>query len=115
MFKAPIPISVLSISSESLPDTDLIRINQRSEKISNLDRSGSAENGNSATPAPDGQPAEIASLISIPGSLRRVHKTLGEWRDIFHSDVKARIVAEINKDPTKLPVGEIEKHLMSDA
>lgn len=38
-------------------------------------------------------------------------KTLAELRHAFHADVKARIVAEIDKDFTKLPVYEIEKHL----
>jgi protein required for attachment to host cells len=38
-------------------------------------------------------------------------KTLAELRQAFHADVKARIVAEIDKDFTKLPVYEIEKHL----
>lgn len=42
-------------------------------------------------------------------------KTLAELRSAFHSDVKACIVAEINKDLTKHPVGEIEKHLVGDA
>ena len=41
-------------------------------------------------------------------------RTLAELRDAFHSDVKACIVAEINKDLTKHSVWEIEKHLMSD-
>jgi protein required for attachment to host cells len=38
-------------------------------------------------------------------------RTLAELRNAFHSDVKACVVAEINKDLTKLPVGEIERHL----
>jgi protein required for attachment to host cells len=38
-------------------------------------------------------------------------RTLAELRNAFHADVKSRIVAEIDKDLTKLPVGEIEKHL----
>lgn len=38
-------------------------------------------------------------------------KTLAELRKAFHSDVKNRIVAEIDKDLTKQPVYEIEKHL----
>jgi protein required for attachment to host cells len=42
-------------------------------------------------------------------------RTLAELRSAFHSDVKACIVAEINKDLTKLPVGEIEKHLVGNA
>lgn len=38
-------------------------------------------------------------------------RTLSELRQAFHPDVKARIVAEIDKDLTKLPLYEIEKHL----
>ncbi len=42
-------------------------------------------------------------------------RTLAELRNSFHADVKACIVAEINKDLTRHSVGEIEKHLMRDA
>jgi len=38
-------------------------------------------------------------------------KTLADLRNAFHADVQARIIAEINKDLTKHPVSEIEKHL----
>jgi protein required for attachment to host cells len=38
-------------------------------------------------------------------------KALSELRLAFHPDVKACILAEVNKDLTKHPVGEIEKHL----
>lgn len=38
-------------------------------------------------------------------------RTLAELRNSFHSDVKACIVAEINKDLTKIPISEIERHL----
>ncbi|MGY4314094.1 baeRF12 domain-containing protein [Bradyrhizobium sp. JR3.5] len=38
-------------------------------------------------------------------------RTLAELRNSFHSDVKACIVAEINKDLTKVPISEIERHL----
>ena len=38
-------------------------------------------------------------------------RTLAELREAFHPDVKACIIAEINKDLTKHPVGEIETHL----
>ena len=41
-------------------------------------------------------------------------RTLADLRDAFHSDVKACIIAEINKDLTKHPVWEIEKHLTGD-
>lgn len=42
-------------------------------------------------------------------------RTLADLRNAFHSDVKACIIAEINKDLTKHSVGKIKKHLMSDA
>ena len=42
-------------------------------------------------------------------------RTLADLREAFHSDVKACIIAEINKDLTKQPVWEIEKHLTGDA
>jgi protein required for attachment to host cells len=38
-------------------------------------------------------------------------RTLAELRQSFHPQVKSRIVAEIDKDLTKHPVYEIEKHL----
>lgn len=38
-------------------------------------------------------------------------KTLADLRQAFHPDVKKRIVAEIGKDLTKHPVGEIQAHL----
>ena len=41
--------------------------------------------------------------------------TLAELRDAFHSDVKACIIAEINKDLTKHPIGEIEIYLTGNA
>lgn len=41
-------------------------------------------------------------------------RTLAELRSAFHSDVKACIIAEINKDLTGHPVDEIEKHLTVD-
>lgn len=40
-------------------------------------------------------------------------RTLAELRSAFHADTEKRIVAEIVKDLTKLPIGEIEKHLTS--
>ena len=39
-------------------------------------------------------------------------RTLAELRNALHADVKNRILAEIDKDLTKLPIGEIEKHLV---
>jgi protein required for attachment to host cells len=40
-------------------------------------------------------------------------RTLADLRHAFHADVKARIVAEIDKDLTKHPIAEIERHLAS--
>ena len=39
-------------------------------------------------------------------------RTLAELRHAFHADVKKRIIAEIDKDLTKHPIGDIEKHLV---
>ena len=47
-----------------------------------------------------------AILIAAPP------KTLADLRRAFHADVKAKIVAEVGKDLTKHPVGEIETHLL---
>jgi protein required for attachment to host cells len=38
-------------------------------------------------------------------------RTLADLRRDLHGDVKARIIAEVDKDLTKHPLGEIEKHL----
>lgn len=38
-------------------------------------------------------------------------RTLAELRKSFHPDVKQRIVAEIDKDLTKEPIDQIERHL----
>jgi len=38
-------------------------------------------------------------------------RTLADLRSAFHSDVRSRIIAEIDKDLTKHPVHEIERHL----
>ena len=38
-------------------------------------------------------------------------RTLAELRKVLHPEVKRRITAEINKDLTRQPVFEIEKHL----
>jgi protein required for attachment to host cells len=38
-------------------------------------------------------------------------RTLAELRGAFHDDVKARIVAELDRDLTKRSVGDIERHL----
>lgn len=41
-------------------------------------------------------------------------RTLAELRRSFHRDVGDRIVAEIDKDLTKHPIAEIERHLVGD-
>jgi protein required for attachment to host cells len=38
-------------------------------------------------------------------------RTLSNLRKAFHNDVKKMIVAEIDKDLTKMPIDEIERHL----
>lgn len=38
-------------------------------------------------------------------------RTLADLRNAFHPDVKALVVAEINKDLTKHPIDDIERHL----
>jgi protein required for attachment to host cells len=42
-------------------------------------------------------------------------RILADLRDVFDADVKARVVAEIGRDLTGHTVGEIEKHLVSEA
>jgi protein required for attachment to host cells len=49
------------------------------------------------------------------GKTRALVRTLAELRNAFHADVTACVLAEINKDLTKHPVAEIEKHLTADA
>jgi protein required for attachment to host cells len=39
-------------------------------------------------------------------------RTLADLRHALHTDVSARIIAEIGKDLTKHPIAEIEKHLV---
>ena len=38
-------------------------------------------------------------------------KTLADLRSAFHADIKARVIAEINKDLTRHPVGDLERYL----
>ena len=38
-------------------------------------------------------------------------RTLADLRKAFHPDVKKKIIAEIDKDLTKFPIDQIEKHL----
>ena len=42
-------------------------------------------------------------------------RILADLRHALHPDVKARIVAEIDKDFTKIPVWEIERHILRSA
>ena len=42
-------------------------------------------------------------------------RTLADLRKAFHTDVKRIIAAEIDKDLTRHPVDEIEKHLTGSA
>jgi protein required for attachment to host cells len=40
-------------------------------------------------------------------------RALADLRKSFHPDVKRKIIAEIDKDLTKFPIDQIEKHLAS--
>ena len=40
-------------------------------------------------------------------------RALADLRSALHPDVKARIVAELNKDLTGHPVGDIERHVLA--
>lgn len=50
--------------------------------------------------------AAPALVIAAPA------KTLADLRHSLHNDVKERIIAEIDKDFTKIPVWEIERHIV---
>ncbi len=39
-------------------------------------------------------------------------RALAELRKALHPDVRAKVVAELNKDFTKHPVGDIERHIV---
>ena len=39
-------------------------------------------------------------------------RTLADLREDLHADVKARVVREVHKDLTKIPVWEIEQHII---
>jgi len=41
-------------------------------------------------------------------------RTLADLREALHADIKARIVAEINKDLTKHPIADIAQHLTAE-
>ena len=50
--------------------------------------------------------AAKALVIAAPA------KTLAELRKSLHADVKHKVIAEIDRDFTKIPVWEIEKHII---
>ena len=50
--------------------------------------------------------AAPALVIAAPA------KTLAELRKTLHADVKHKVIAEIDRDFTKIPVWEIEKHIV---
>ncbi|HUO53612.1 MAG TPA: host attachment family protein [Rhodoblastus sp.] len=50
--------------------------------------------------------AAPAVVIAAPA------KTLSDLRRALHGDVKSKVVAEIDKDFTKMPVWDIEKHII---
>ena len=50
--------------------------------------------------------AASALVIAAPA------RTLAEIRRALHADVKGKVIAEIDKDFTKMPVWEIEKHII---
>lgn len=51
---------------------------------------------------------QIKSLVIVAPP-----RSLAELRKALHADVKARVIAEIDKDLTKEPVYQIEKHLVA--
>jgi protein required for attachment to host cells len=50
--------------------------------------------------------AAPALVIAAPA------RTLADLRHALHADVKSKVIAEIDKDFTKMPVWEIEKHIV---
>lgn len=54
-----------------------------------------------------GDPSTALIIVAPP-------RTLAALRSDFHRDVKRRIVAELAKDLTRHPVGDIEKHLLDE-
>jgi protein required for attachment to host cells len=50
--------------------------------------------------------AAPAVVIAAPA------RTLADLRHALHADVKGKVVAEFDKDFTKMPVWEIEKHIV---
>lgn len=67
-----------------------------------------------------GEVAEALNAVCSNGAVKDIvvaapPRTLAELRNRFSDAVKQRIVAEVNKDLTKHPVHEIERHLMASA
>lgn len=57
---------------------------------------------------------KLARDKSIPGFIIAAPpRTLAELRQSFNADVKERIIAELDKDLTRIPVEEIKKHLLA--
>ncbi|UGX91155.1 host attachment family protein [Bradyrhizobium barranii subsp. barranii] len=54
-----------------------------------------------------GEPSTALIIVAPP-------RMLAALRSDFHPDVKLRIVAELAKDLTRHPVGDIEKHLRDE-
>jgi protein required for attachment to host cells len=61
--------------------------------------------------------AALEQLVRTRGATALVivapPRALADLRNALHADVKARVVAEIDKDLTKHPIAEIERHLTS--
>lgn len=60
--------------------------------------------------------AELLKRLALEGWVDKLvvvapPKALGVMRKHYHKEVEAKLLAEINKDLTMLPVGEIEKAL----
>ncbi len=57
---------------------------------------------------------KLARDKSIPGFIIAAPpRTLAELRQSFNAEVKERIIAELDKDLTGIPVEEIKKHLLA--
>ncbi|MBB3020234.1 protein required for attachment to host cells [Microvirga lupini] len=67
-----------------------------------------------------GEVADAVNAACLNGTVKHIvvaapPRTLAELRHRFSDVVKQRILAEVNKDLTKHPVYEIERHLMANA
>ncbi len=103
---------------------------QGSERPGHLSKSSSQSGQRSAVEAVDWHDLEEHRFAKrVAGAMEQIvrerkvkalvvvapPRTLADLRDAFHADVKACVIAEINTDLTKHPVGEIEKHLTGAA